>query len=146
MFDIGFINDEPPYRDEDGWSGFWARIVIGEFTERFVAPTEWWSRADYERQWIDGAQRLLGGARTSAFVEEPGRVWWTAWREGDEVYLQHRLLVDPSMAPAWSAGVGELPYDLVGPREPHSGEEHRASVWVVTNADLRAFVDRKLGG
>src|SRR5215813_867818 len=104
MFDIAFLENERTYIDEDGWSGLWGRIVLGEFSETFVSPVERWSRGDYQRQWIHGANRLLGGAAESAFVEQAGRVWWTAWREGDSIVLQQRLLIaDDSMSQTWSA-------------------------------------------
>lgn len=30
MFDIAFIESEPTYIDDDGWSGLWGRIVLGD--------------------------------------------------------------------------------------------------------------------
>jgi hypothetical protein len=142
MFDIGFIQNEPPYLDEDGWPGLWGQIVLGEFTERFVAPIDWWTRDDYERQWFEGARRLIDGAQESAFVQEAGRLWWTAWREGDDVHIQQRLLVDESLSRARTAGVGELPYEVVGLRATHTDDGQLLSTWIVSIADLRAFVDR----
>jgi hypothetical protein len=50
VFDIAFISGEAPDVGEGGWSGSWALIVLGEFKERFVAPTGSWRPADYETQ------------------------------------------------------------------------------------------------
>lgn len=143
MFDIRFITGEPVYRDQDGRSGLWGAIVLGDFTERFVAPLGWWTEADYQRQWAEGARRLIDGASESAFVEAAGRLWWTAWREGDVVYVQQQLiLADPAMSPAWSAGPGNLPYDLVGRRSSETDDGQAVSTWVLTVADLREFIAR----
>jgi len=143
MFDIAFIDDEPPYLDEEGWTGLGANIKLGDFSERFVAPIGLWQRVDYERQWIDGARRLIEGKRESAFVAEAGRLWWTAWRVGQQVLVQQRLLVDDSMARAWAADLQDLPYNLVGQRDTVSNDGEPLSEWKVTLPDLRAFVSRQ---
>jgi hypothetical protein len=85
MFDIAFVQNEQPYHGEDGWTGLWGRIILGDFAERFVAPIGSWQREDYERQWIEGARRLVEGAQESAFVAEAGRLWWVAWRQGQQI-------------------------------------------------------------
>jgi hypothetical protein len=143
MFDIAFIADEPLYVDDDGWSGLWARIVLGDFVERFVAPIGFWGRVDYERQWSEGASRLVDGADESAFVEEAGRTWWTAWREGSRILVQQRLLVAESMAPARAATAADMPYHLVGTREEVSEDGESLSQWSVSVADLRDFIERR---
>ena len=136
MFDIAFIPGEPPYVDEEG-PGLWGETVLGAFSERFIAPTDWWSREDYERQWIEGAERLLRGEPSSAFAVEAGRVWWTAWREGGEVIVQQRHLVTDEMAPARTAEAAEMPYALVGERG------RRVSEWRVSLDDVRDFLARR---
>lgn len=145
MFDIAFIPGEPVFEDEEG-RGLWACTVLGDFRERFIAPTGWWERADYERQWIEGAERLVRGESPSAFVVEAGRTWWTAWREGDGVIIQQRMLVTDEMAPAWTAAADRLPYALVGPRRTRSAEGGSLSEWRVAIADLRDFLARRKPG
>jgi hypothetical protein len=136
MFDIAFIPGEPPFEDEE-WIGLWGCTVLGEFRERFIAPTGWRGRADYERQWIEGAERLLRGEPSTAFAIEAGRLWWTAWRESAGVVVQQRLLVTDAMAPARTAEASSLPYELVGARGDNVSE------WRVRFDDLRAFVARR---
>ncbi len=109
MFDIEFIPDEPHFSSEDGWSGLWGRIRLADFIERFVAPLGKWNQSDYERQWIEGAQRLIDGAPTSAFVIEADRVWWTAWRDSSNIYIQQQLLVVMQLAPVRTAWAANLP-------------------------------------
>ena len=78
-------------------------------------PDGWWERADYERQWTEGAEWLLRGESPSAFVVEAGRVWWTAWRDGTVVFVHQRYLVTDEMAPARTADAAPLPYKLIAP-------------------------------
>lgn len=145
MFDIAFIPGEPPFEDEEG-TGRWGCTVMGGFSERFVAPDGWWRPADYERQWIEGAERLLRGESPSAFVVEAGRIWWIAWREGADVFVHQRYLVEASMAPARTALPADLPYHLIGPRSTHTAEGTRISEWRVSLDDVRDFVARRRTG
>jgi hypothetical protein len=146
MFDIAFIPDAPPYvDDEDGWHGRWGRTVLGDYQERFVAPVEGWRPADYERQWILAARRLIAGHASSAFSIEAGRLWWTAWRVGDDVVFQQRLLVAEEMRPAWSASADAIPYELVGERRSLSDEGDQVSEWRVPLDDIREFLTRRAG-
>jgi hypothetical protein len=142
VFDIGFIPSEPPFDDEEG-RGLWGLTVLGGFSERFIAPIGWWSRQDYERQWIEGAERLLRGEASTAFTIEAGRLWWTAWGEGQDVIIQQRYLVTDEMEPAWTAEASEMPYELTGIRYTHTDEGTGVSEWRVNLDDLRDFVARR---
>jgi hypothetical protein len=148
VFDIAFLPGELPFEDEEeeGWTGLWGRTELeADFRERFVAPIGWWTREDYERQWLEGARRLLDGARESAFVLEAGRLWWMAWREGDTVVLQQRLLVGEEMAPAWRADAAHVPYTLVSKRRSQTEEGEDVSEWQVLLSDVGAFLERRAG-
>jgi CdiI N-terminal domain len=46
-----------------GVSPSWARHA-----ERFAAPLYYWDESDYEEQWRQGVERLVGGADTSCLV------------------------------------------------------------------------------
>jgi hypothetical protein len=143
VFDIFFEAGDPVPVDEDGWLGLPGRSVFGTFTESFVAPLGWWSRGDYERQWLEGAGRLAAGMQQSAFVLEPGWLWWIAWLDGDRVFIQQRLLVAPEMAEARAARPNAVPYDNVGARNTRSSDGDPLSQWAVSVVDVRAFLDRR---
>jgi len=143
MFDIEFISDDPIFAAEEGWSGLWGRIWLGDIGERFVAPLVEWHRSDYEAQWIAGAQRLIDGESKSAFVVEAGRLLWTAWREDLDIHIQQRLLLDEHCSSTWTASAADLPYDLIGPRESLTEDGSSISEWAVTLNDLREFVRRR---
>jgi CdiI N-terminal domain len=92
MFDIAFTSDAPE-QQPDGWVGLWGRTQLGACAEDFLAPLGPWQRADYERQWIEAARRLLGPASRAAFFTASFRFWWVLWREGEEVIAHEELLL-----------------------------------------------------
>jgi hypothetical protein len=138
MFEIAFIDDVPEYRD-DGWRGLWGGVTFGAFQERFVAPVERWTRVDYERQWLEAARRLLGEADRTGFVTAPYRFWWTAWREGERVFIHQEFFVPGRYAEPYD---GRTPYEIIGARRTQS-EDGRVSEWEVTLGDIRDFVARR---
>src|SRR5258706_16151485 len=112
MFSLEFITDPLMEYGELSQRG---RITLGNFSEHFVSPLVFWTAADYELQWIEGAQRIIHGAERSCFVtamrESPfsGVVFfWPTYRVGQDVYVQHRLilpeLVNGSFDPSDPAG------------------------------------------
>ena len=76
-FAIAFVEE----RDDDGERA--GRIVIGDFEEGFLAPTEYWDADDYRRQWLEAARRFAEGADRSCFVtqaEDDFLEWWKVYR------------------------------------------------------------------
>ena len=139
MFDIAFSTDEPELQDE-GWYGLWGRTTLGSHSERFLAPLGHWHRADYERQWIEAAQRLLETSDRTGFFTDAFRFWWTMWREGERVYVHEELLGERL------AGITDLsavPYHLIEDRVTHTEVGEQVSEWELALSDLRAFVERR---
>ena len=143
VFDISLDPADPVPYDEDGWLGLPGRTVLGEFTESFIAPLGWWSRLDYERQWLEAAARLLATSASTAFVLEPARLWWTAWAIGDQVMVRQQLIVAPVQANAWRDSPRRVPYELVGDRTVDE-LERPPSEWQVTLDDIRDFMSRRV--
>ena len=78
--------------------GLWGCTVLGDFSERFVAPIGVWNRTDYERQWLHGAKRLVGGAMVSGVCSRSGAA--LCGRHGllaSMSTVQQLLLFDPLM-------------------------------------------------
>ena len=143
MFDIYFEAGDPVAYDDEGWLGMQGTTILGDFREDFIAPLGWWSRPEYEQQWLDGATRLLDGQSKSAFVIEPGRLWWTAWREDEKVRVQQQLLVPSESVEAWTRVPRSVPYELVPERRRLSPDGDPVSDWTVATADLREFIARR---
>ncbi len=96
MFDIAFTGETV---DSEGEILHLGRITLGEATEGFSASVSFWSREDYQKQWLEAAKRLIEPDSHSAFVTcmyDPQTAafidWWPAWRTTGLVVLQNQLL------------------------------------------------------
>lgn len=82
-----FVNEDNNYA--------WGRITIGDFTERFIIPFNYWSRQDYKDQWHQAVMYFKNHSRT-CFVQEiedsarcPWVVLWILYKKGSFVYIQN---------------------------------------------------------
>jgi hypothetical protein len=141
MFDIAFICDEPEVQEE-GWFGLWGEIVLGAYRERFLAPLDVWSRRDYERQWIEAANRLMTGDGRTAFVTVARQFWWTMWREQEAVFVHEEMLTPERYARSHG---DRVPYELIEDRRTVNEEGEPIAEWRVSIADIRDFVERRAG-
>ena len=91
VFDIAFVHDEPE-RQEDGWDALEGEIRLGDYRETFLAALDPWGRQDYERHWIEAAQRLIRGSDRTAFVTLAFQFRWVMWRDGTSLVAQEHLL------------------------------------------------------
>jgi len=139
MFDIEFVDSEPELQDE-GWLGLCGRITIGDYSERFIAPLGTWTRADYERQWIEAAGRLVTDHERTAFVTVLLQFWWTMWREGDDVLVHEEMLIPERYPGPWD---GSVPYRLIEDRVTESEEGERMSEWRLRFGDIGDFMERR---
>jgi CdiI N-terminal domain len=138
MFSIRF-GDAPAYAFEG--SGSLTRdalIVIDEFEETFDVPLDFWSEGDYERQWLEGAERIVRGERTSCLVSwmqdpdfSPILRWWSLYRRnGPNVIVREQLCL-----PEFGRVDPKNPYVAVQPY----GEDALVSEWMLTVDDLSVF-------
>jgi len=141
VFDIEFIADEPEYLDEgeDAWVALRGRTTLGDYQEEFVASLGNWSRADYQRQWIEAARRLLGGTDRTGFFTSAFQFWWVMWREGDAVYVHEQLLVGDTLGSFDPAD----PYHQIAERETVSDDGTEISEWRLEIADIEDFLARR---
>ncbi|HVS39630.1 MAG TPA: hypothetical protein VMS17_29000 [Gemmataceae bacterium] len=142
MFDITFVSDAPE-EQPDGWVGLWGSVQLGAYAEDFLAPLGPWQRADYERQWIDAAQRLVSPAARAAFFTAAFQFWWVMWREGKTVIVQEQLLIPERLEGLtdWQAA----PYQLIWERQATSGDGTPISEWRLGVADIEGFLARRGG-
>ena len=142
MFSLEFITGPLTENGELSQRG---QITLGDFSEHFISPLVFWTPADYERQWIEGAQRIVDGAERSCFVtamrESPfsGVVFlWPAYRVGQDVYLQHRLILPEHVNGSFDPSD---PYAQVDPRQTLSADRERLSEWQIDLSDVARFVN-----
>jgi hypothetical protein len=89
------------------------RIQIGSFEEMFEMSFEHWSPTHYERQWRDGADRLIKNELTSCLLASVTRpaganffFWWPMYRVEDNIYIQNQVLFSDQL---------DEPFDLSDP-------------------------------
>lgn len=74
-------------------------IVLGEYVERFEAPTSYWTAEDYQEHWKQAIERIVGGEEKSCLITsmyDPELAnfifWWPIFREGTKVFVQNQVL------------------------------------------------------
>jgi hypothetical protein len=143
VFDIAFKTDKPERVDVDGarWGGLPGRIMLGAYTEEFLAPHGHWTRADYEMQWVEAASRVLSPVARAAFFTTAFRFWWVMWREGEVIFVHEELLTPERLASV--TDYGKAPYHLIEDRRTHSEDGRPISEWQISATDVRTFVERQ---
>lgn len=139
MFDLAFTGDAPEWQDE-GFPTLRGAIVIGDYTEDFLAPLGPWQRSDYERHWIEAGRRLVAGADRTAFITVAFQFWWPMWRDGDDVIVTEELL--------WfSRGAATFdpihPFDSISNWSALSEDGDPVSHWRCHVADVAGFIHRR---
>jgi len=144
MFLIEFITGQQVEFDELAQRG---RITLGDFSEVFISPLTFWATEAYHHQWIEAAKRLVAGYGRACFVTAmresliDGPVFlWSAYRSGDTVYLQHRLLLGEMVKGTFD------PLNLceqVGERTTIAEDGEQISEWQVSISDIEYFLRQK---
>ncbi len=96
LFDIEFTGEVVNTESETLHLG---TINLNGFIEGFSASLAYWSKEDYQKQWLEGAVRLLQPDSRSAFITcmyDPQTAnlihWWPAWHVSNFVVVQQQLL------------------------------------------------------
>ena len=142
MFDIAFIADEPEQFDEGEYVSvaLRGRTTLGDYQEEFLASLRYWSRTDYERQWVEAARRLLAGAEHTGFFTSAFQFWWVMWRDGETVYVHEQLLTREGLVAPFDPAD---PYRQIGERYTISEDGGTVSEWRLGVVDIEAFVARR---
>jgi hypothetical protein len=125
----------------------WGRIQFGSLTEDFVAYLCDWTPAQYKRQWLEAAKRLVNGESKSAFVtmfvspKNGGHFeWWPCYRVGEIVYLQNQLRFYEQVASLFAV---ESLYEYVSDRKTASDHDGTpVSEWELPLQWIRDFANR----
>lgn len=144
MFDLEILSGPEPGEVRPC---IWGRITLGSFQEEFQAPLQTWTAADYEKQWLEAATRLMSGALCAVFLThmmDPNAAYhigWSAWRADDRVYVQERLFKIEELAGPFEPDRAEK---YVGARTEVSEEGNPISQWQVSLSDIAAYIQRRL--
>ena len=139
MFDLTFIGAAPEPQDE-GWSALRGQTTLGTFREEFLASLEVWQRADYERHWIEAAQRILGDADRTGFFTSAFQLWWVMWRQGDFLVMREQLLMEDALIEPLDPS---NPYRQIPNYSSPGQDGTEVSEWRLTVKDLAGFVARR---
>ena len=127
-------------------------LTLGGSVERFRSSLNYWTIADYERQW-GASLRTIGERSASALVvsiEEPSSMnflnWWVMYPDDDTVFFQEQMRF-------FEEG-GEL-FDerdierFIYPHSRYSDEGEKYSEWAIHRSEIERFLDgpdgRRLG-
>ena len=124
-----------------------AEVMLGDHRETFPLITTLWTVQDYQRQWC-GAIKAMVKHKVAACMlvtdiqprqNSSGITYWALFREGEQIYVQERLM---RYAPA--AELLVIPVEaekIIPPRIQGTGEEHEnVSEWLVSMSDLAEFL------
>jgi hypothetical protein len=142
-----FSIEFPPCSTEEFWEDQRARtgrITLGDFTEDFMALLDYWLPANYEFQWQDAVHKIVGGTPVGALITDMHDlskahhlVSWPMYREGDQVFIQNRLLFLNELGrPNTIEGLIER----IGERQTKNEDGQRISEWSVSISDLESFL------
>ena len=110
------------------------RITIGDFTERFWMPYDYWNIDQYKKQWKEGIARLKNHD-TSCLVtaiklydDKIGSSLWVLYKEGDTIFIQNHARSNELNKELES---GFPPYEALAPRTiPQHGRPDEWSISV----------------
>jgi hypothetical protein len=141
MFAIEFIGDP---RVEFGEPARLGRVTLDDFSEEFAAPLVFWAAGDYQKEWVEAAERIVNGQPRSCFVaamrELPltGPVFlWPAYRDGEVVYVRHKLLLPVTVKGGFDPS---NPYAQVDERRTLPDDGEPVSEWRVSVGDIARFL------
>lgn len=146
-FNIDFLDDPvPSSKLSPGEVATFAKITIGDFSERMVVPLNYWSRSDYHRQWVGAIKRLLEAEENTpvALITEMydpvkpafALMWWPLYRRADKVYIRNGFLPFDQVPHPFSL---DTAYNLILPRDTTSRSGETISEWVTTVAELEEW-------
>lgn len=119
---------------EDVFEGAIGRITIGDHWETLHLPVDYWSVADYKRQWQEAIKRLRFHDRSCLVVSihDPKQYrfieWWSLYRIRGKVYIRNQFV----FGRIYDKRIGNKKftvtncYNFVGPRT-----RGKVSEWVV---------------
>jgi hypothetical protein len=134
MFRIAFVEDD----SQNGRDTAVGRITLGEYSERFQAPLDFWSKDDYEEQWREGRARIVRGMNKSCVVTsmyDPKTAnfieCWAFYRVGESIVVQNQLI---AIEPEYPLKVSDI-YSRIEERS-FLGANEKVSEWHLRPRDF----------
>jgi len=120
------------------------RIVLGEFSETFNLPIDYWQLTDYYRQWRNALVAFIDGQSpvclvtamrnpvSASFIDT-----WAVYTEKSSVVLQNQIILCDQLD---SDFLDRGTYEFVEPRETETEDGDPISEWQVPLSSVRQFL------
>jgi CdiI N-terminal domain len=121
-------------------------ICIGEFRERFASDMTFWTKEQYERQWLGAASLILIATKAALVtsVTEPATSnfvrLWVMYREDDTVTFQEQICLLADLGAGFDPERAEC---AARPRQHTSEDGEPISEWTTTLHAIRAFAEEQ---
>jgi len=142
-FEIAFGGESVPDL-EPGEVAILGTISLGLHRESFVADLSFWSRGQYEMQWLQALQTILSREDRTALItsmHDPANAkfieWWPMWKEGSEIILHNQLLLLDSLGEPFDSS---HPGRFIGDRISTNEEGQAISEWRIQVYAVREFL------
>jgi hypothetical protein len=141
-FNIEVISTKPEIID--GLLSYWGRIIIENFSEKFVMPVTDWSLDEYKQQWENALKRINTYNFSCLVVtvqnlkDNPLIETWNIYKEEKKIYFQNSLLIEETVehkkVPIFKFNATNCYQFIDYPREQFTEEGEKISEWSM-NAD-----------
>jgi hypothetical protein len=142
MFDIAFTDDDSTHSNS-----LRGKIRLGEFVEAFESSLQFWTRQDYEKQWVNGVRRVVLEHSDSCLISsltDPENsnfiFWWPIYIDGDKAIFHNQVLFINECQHKFDAS---QPSRSLHPRETVDEDGNKISEWFVQIADLEEWLQSK---
>lgn len=120
-------------------------IVIDDFHELFITPTDYWNEAQYINHWKQAVKDVLASdLSTSALMVSMHNpesaefiTCWPLYRENDTVYIQNRLIFTEDIKETFNA---ENIQNYIGKREKFNEDGDEISEWSTQVVELEEWI------
>ena len=127
--------------DDDGFYYCLNRITINDFWDDNVMALNYWTEADYQRQWLEGLERIkmhdtscLVASIQNPIKSQPLLNWWILFKIENRIIINNLLTMDRSYVKL----VGDKNfspdncYDFIRPRDTSKTiKGYQVSEWFV---------------
>ena len=87
--------------DENGFPWSFNKTTINDFWEINLMAEDYWTIADYERQWEEGLARIKTHDTSCLVIStqhpiknQPFVNWWVLFREGNRIIVNNRIIIE----------------------------------------------------
>jgi hypothetical protein len=145
-FSIRFLPESFQEIEHDPIMEAIGEIVLGEFSELFLASLSFWTKAQYEAHWREALNRIVQNVSPSGLITtmyDPVVAnfifWWPMYRQGSDVIVHNQMLllmeIEERLDP-------NNPYSLIPEYYRVSEDGEKVSEWRISIGDVCTFLQQ----